>query len=207
MRIITSLLTAVLLALVMARPSPAQALVPIEVSGGYQMQQFDSTLLESGWYGDAAIPLNGHSAVVLEAARSFDSYGRSFDSPIGRSEVRGSLRMFSGLGGVRFTVRPHRRVSAYAQLLAGVTQFRVALDYSIDVDVTFLDPLGIPLPRVSGFSESLTRNFATVRGGGGIVVGLSDRLGARGHVDFGGYFGDQSPPAGPRLTLGLVARF
>jgi hypothetical protein len=203
------ILTPLLLALLLAQSAGAQDKVPVDVSGGYQLQRLGGRLLGTGWYGDVAVPLGQHVSIPIEAASSFDSYEQSIDTYFLRAGIRSSYRMLSGMGGVRVAARPHPRLRVYLQLLGGVTQFRIRVAYSLDGIAglpPFVDQFGLA-PYLSGFSDSRSANFASVRGGGGVMLGLTSRVGMRAHFDYGGFFGDDSPSASQRLNAGMVVRF
>jgi hypothetical protein len=107
----------------------AQDVPRVEVSAGWRLLMPTQELIREfddrfplGWYGDVAITLTDTIAIVGDFAGSYKTIDRSYTiSPAVATEVDVDLRLYSFMGGVRFSNRRNVRIVPYGQVLIGVT--------------------------------------------------------------------------------------
>jgi hypothetical protein len=152
----------------------AQNAPPVEISTGWQLlipfqelsSQFEG-LFPLGWYGDVAINLTDTISVVGDIAGSYRHIEES--SPTIEDEI--DIRLYTFMGGVRFSNRSHPRIVPFGQVLFGVIAGSIEGTSTFsNVDRSFV----IALDR----SEEAAGTFALDLGGG-VTFKIGDAIGLR----------------------------
>jgi hypothetical protein len=152
----------------------AQDAPRVEISAGWPLlisfeelsSQFNG-VFPLGWYGDVAVTLSDGISVVGDVAGSYRHIDES--SPTTQSDI--DIRLYTFMGGVRFSNRSHARIVPFGQVLIGV------IAGSIEGTSTFSNATRsfvVVLDR----SEQAARRF-TVDLGGGVTFKLRNAVGLR----------------------------
>lgn len=163
------------------RAVSAQGAPAAEVAGGYVfMRDFEvDANFPLGWFASAGVNLTDMFTVVGEVSGSYATID------LFGTDVDADVHTF--MGGARY-VRRLDRISPFAQFLVGVARAGGGVDF-----------LGVQI------SDSVT-DFA-IQPGGGVDVGLTDRLAARVGVDYRRIFSEDADGNELRFTGGVVLRF
>jgi len=186
-------------------PAAAQNAPRVEVSAGWRLlipmeeliREFDGSF-PLGWYGDVAVTLTDTISVVGDVAGSYRTFDESFAQPLATTEIEADVRLYTFMGGVRFSNRSNARIVPFGQVLVGVipgsikgtatttafgrstvvnlseeTAGKFAFDIGAGVTLNVIDTAGI---RISGSylrpTERPFRPRAVNGGAGGVRFGV-----------------------------------
>jgi hypothetical protein len=173
----------------------AQAQVPrFEVFGGYSYSRLEGRNLQ-GWNASVATSLNDWLGIVADVSGHYGSDLQGFPF---QGVYADDADLFSYRFGLRFTNRTSRRVTPFAQALAGRTH----------VAAEGRRVGGTGVGTVGGVRDS--GDGLTVSAGGGFDVQATSRLALRiiqAEYNFQRFHRYRQNFEGARLSFGLVFRF
>jgi len=155
-------------------PAAAQNAPRVEISAGWRLLQsfeelssrFDG-MFPLGWYGDVAITVTDTISVVGDVAGAY----RRIEESRPTTEFDIDIRLYTFMGGVRFSNRRHVRIVPFGQVLIGV------ISGSIGGTSTFSNANG-SFVVVLNESEEAAGTFA-IDLGGGVTFKIVDTVGVR----------------------------
>jgi outer membrane protein with beta-barrel domain len=172
----------------------AQSVPRVDVSGGWQMLQFEDDSMH-GWNGDVAVNLNR----VVGLVGGIDGLSDTFEDsgPAGNLIVtlRAETRVRTFLGGARLNLRTIPRVVPFVEVLGGAAH--VSDTATITVTGLVIDPE----------TTEASDTHSALQIGGGVTLGLSELLGVRVAVARRRFFMDGESSGATRVAVGAALRF
>jgi hypothetical protein len=185
----------------LSRPATAQTAPKAEVSGGYQWAHFSgsdqSESFNKGWFGDVAVNVKPHLALVFQASGSYKTITESASVGSAPLEASANLSAHQYLGGIRVNGRASKQVTPFAQFLVGAASLSAG---------------GV----VSGFFDGATHvttadgkaaTHSALQVGAGLNLMMSEKVGVRGVADYGRIFNGDNGFNVFRTGIGIVFAF
>jgi hypothetical protein len=161
-----------------SRLAAAQITPKAEVSGGYQLLDVSiedvSESLATGWYVDVAGNLNRYLGIVAAVGGNYKSIDESASFGGISASANLDVNVHEFMGGVRVSSRANRTVVPFGQVLAGAINGSFNASGSATVGGT---------PIFSANEEGSGTDFAWLFGGG-VNIGLTERVGVRVGADY-----------------------
>jgi opacity protein-like surface antigen len=167
---------AAMVVLCLAAPASAQEDRRFDLSGGYSRGlfiDFDVDQEFHGWLVSAAGNVRPWLGIVGELGGNYETI------PFGTVDLDLSLHSF--MAGARFRVLSNRRVTPFAQLLAGGVR-----------------------STISALGQSRTETRFALQPGGGVDLWFTRNAGGRVGADYRRLFGNVDDPNGIRFHVGIV---
>ena len=183
-----------LLVLNLAPSAFAQSVRRLDVSGGWQMLQFEDDSMH-GWNSDVALNLNRVVALVGGIDGLYETFEDS--GPAGNLIVtlKAETRVRTFLGGARLNLRTIRRIVPYFEVLGGAAH----VSDTATITVTGL----VIAPEITEASDT----HSALQIGGGVTLDLSELLGVRVAVARRRFFMDGESSGATRVAVGAALRF
>ena len=183
-----------LLVLNLAPSAFAQSVRRLDVSGGWQMLQFEDDSMH-GWNSDVALNLNRVVALVGGIDGLYETFEDS--GPAGNLIVtlKAETRVRTFLGGARLNLRTIRRIVPYFEVLGGAAH----VSDTATITVTGL----VIAPEITEASDT----HSALQIGGGVTLDLSELLGVRVAVARRRFFMAGESSGATRVAVGAALRF
>jgi opacity protein-like surface antigen len=200
-RSMITLVSALALLLVAARPATAQSAPRVDLSGGYQFLNLsaedDNEALGTGWYVDIAGNLHRYVGIVFDVGGSYKSLSRSESFFDEQFTATVDLRVHQFMGGMRLNGRLNPTLVPFAEVLVG----------GVNVSAEVAGSATIGGTPVFSFSDEESATKFGLQAGGGVDFLFSDRVGVRVGVDYLRIFDDEGSVNAFRFAAGIVLPF
>ena len=185
-----------LVVLGLAQPAAAQRMGKGEFSAGYQLLNLsvdgESESLSKGWYVDVVGNLTKMIGVAVEVGGSYKTITESATAGGITATATADFKVHEFMGGIRATSRSNPTVAPFGQVLVG------AMNGSFTVS-------GSAPGQSFSFSDSGT-NFA-LQLGGGVNIGVADKVGVRIGADYVRIFEEGGGANAFRFGVGVNVPF
>jgi opacity protein-like surface antigen len=160
---------AALVVLGLAQPAAAQRMTKGEFSAGYQLltlsSEGESETFSKGWYVDVVGNLTEMIGIVGEVGGSY----KSITETLGTATATADFKIHEFMGGIRATSRTSPAVAPFGQVLFGIMNGSFGVSASA--------------PGQSFSTSDSGSNFA-MQLGGGVNIGLTEKVGIRVGADY-----------------------
>ena len=194
----SAVFSAVALTLGTTAPAAAQNFPRIEVSGGYQLLEFNAAdeTLEKGWYADVAGNLTKTIGVVFQIGGNYKEVTSSFTNAGVTITATGNMRIHQFMGGVRATART-KTVVPFGEFLVGGINGSVSGEGSAVANGQTV---------FSTTASDSSTEFALQAAGGANIM-FSERIGIRGTAGYIRMFSEGEGVNLIRVGAGIVVGF